>query len=78
MDIQMGERLIKFGLNVAYYRKLKNINQETLAEKAKLSRSQISNIEAANVFANPTLLSIFNISEALEIPASKLLELRDE
>ena len=78
MDIQMGERLIKFGLNVAYYRKLKNMNQETLAEKENLSRSLISNIEAANVFANPTLVSVYSISDALEIQAGKLLELRDE
>ena len=78
MDRNTGEILIRVGLNVAYYRKLRNWNQEELSERAKLSRTLISNIEAPNMFTNPTLSTLINIAKALQIPPAKLLEIKDE
>lgn len=65
---------MKIGLNIAYQRKLKKMSQLDLAEKAGISRTHISNIEAPNM---PTALSIetlLDIADALEIPASQLLD----
>ena len=65
---------MKIGLNIAYQRKLKKMSQLDLAEKAGISRTHISNIEAPNM---PTVLSIetlLDIADALEIPASQLLD----
>lgn len=78
IDLDIGKKLIKVGLNIAYYRKFKNISQDELSSRANLRRTSISNIEAPNMFTNPTLSTIFSIAKALDIPASKLLEFKDE
>lgn len=77
IDREMGERLVKIGLNVAYYRKLKNLSQAELAEKSNLSRVQIGHLEAPNMFVNPTAGTLISIALALEIPVSKLFDFRD-
>ena len=65
------------GLNVAYYRKLRNLTQMDLAEFTDLSRTHISNIEAPNMKTSISLDTIFSISQVLQIPPKKLLEIRD-
>jgi len=67
---------IKFGLNVAYYRKLKGMTQETLAELSYTAEpNHISLIETGKV--GISFDKLFDISKALEIEPSKLLEFRD-
>jgi len=61
------------GLNIAYYRKLKGLSQLQLAEKVSISRTHMSNIEAPNMTTNLSLETLLNIADALEIPASRLL-----
>ena len=39
------EKIIRLGLNIALYRKMKGITQAELAEKVNISRTHISNIE---------------------------------
>ncbi|MBQ2924374.1 MAG: helix-turn-helix transcriptional regulator, partial [Anaerotignum sp.] len=41
MKAEFRENYIKMGLRITYYRKLKNMSQEELAEKAGLSASFI-------------------------------------
>lgn len=72
-----GDKLIKLGLNIAYYRHLRQLTQEQLAEKVGVSRSHISRIEAANVYESFSFALLFKISDVLEIPESKLMEFRD-
>lgn len=69
-------KYIQLGLNISFYRKLIGYTQEDLAEKAKLSRSYISAIEAPNEVKTFSLEVLFNISKALKIEPSKLLEFR--
>lgn len=71
------DKYIALGLNVAYYRKRQGMTQEQLAERASISRSYISIIEAPNMVVNISLETLFNIAKALNMPAAKLLELRD-
>lgn len=61
------------GLNIAYYRKIKNITQLELADKVNISRTHISNIEAPNMSVAPSLELLLSIADILEIPAYKLL-----
>ncbi|MBR3823578.1 MAG: helix-turn-helix transcriptional regulator [Lachnospiraceae bacterium] len=68
------EKFIKIGLNIAYYRKLRKMTQLELAEKANLSRTHISNIEAPNMITSISIETLLDIAEALEIPASHLLD----
>lgn len=65
------------GLNICYYRKREGMTQEQLAERAGISRSYIGESEAPNMITAISLKVLFNIAEALKIPANKLLEFRD-
>lgn len=66
------------GLNIAYYRKLKELSQMQLAEKANISRTHLSNIEAPNMPTSISLETLFDIAEILEVPAAYLLSFRNE
>lgn len=71
------EKLLKLGLNIAYYRKLKSYSQEQLAEKTGISVSFISKLENPNVFIGISFENICKISNALGIKESSLLDFRD-
>ena len=66
------------GLNIAYYRKLKGLSQMQLAEKANISRTHLSNIEAPNKPTSISLETLFDIAEILDVPAAYLLSFRNE
>jgi transcriptional regulator with XRE-family HTH domain len=67
----------KLGLKIAYYRKLRGLTQEQLAEKIDKSAAFIGHVEAPNVDKAISLDTLFDISEALDIPASKFLMFED-
>lgn len=62
------------GLNISYYRRLKNLSQEKLAELINISRTHMSRIENADCAVS--LDVIFDICEALNISPEKLFEFR--
>lgn len=64
--------LKSFGINLKALRKENNISQATLANKTGLMREQISRIESGLV--NPTLITIYKISCALNIPLKRLFD----
>ncbi|HIS32829.1 MAG TPA: helix-turn-helix transcriptional regulator [Candidatus Limivivens intestinipullorum] len=64
----------RMALNITYYRRKAGLTQEKLAEKADISRSFLSAIEAPNMIKVFSLEVLFNISRALEIEPSQLLE----
>lgn len=70
------EKYLRLGLNVAYYRKLKRMTQERLAEQVNASRTHISNLEAPNVQKGMSLEMLFDIADALEIESIQLFEKR--
>ena len=55
MTKQRSNQYKQLGLTIAYYRKLKGITQQALAEAVNLSRTHISNLEAPNM---PTSISL--------------------
>ncbi len=65
------------GLNIAYYRKLRGLSQLALAEKASLSRTHISNIEAPNMPTAISMDALLDIADVLEVPARKLLDFHE-
>lgn len=75
MDRAQIEKYKELGLNVSYYRRKRELTQEQLAERAKVERNHISNVELAN--SGVSLDVIFRIADALEIPVHKLFEFRD-
>lgn len=70
------EKYTELGLNIAFYRKKKSFTQEQLAEKAGISRSHLSAIEAPNIVKPFSIELLFKIADALEIQPSLLLEFR--
>lgn len=71
-----GEKLIALGLNIAYYRKLRLMTQEQLAEKANVSLSTIRKLENPNIFIGISFEKICLISNALDITECELLNFR--
>ncbi len=73
MNKDFKDDYIKIGLKIAYYRKLKSLTQEQLAEKLNCGVSFIGQIEAPNIYKAISLDTLFKIAKALDIPAYKLL-----
>lgn len=72
MQKNQKERYINLGLNIAFYRKLRGLTQEKLAEKIDISRTHMSRIETADCAVS--LDVVFNISDALDIEPYKFFE----
>ena len=68
---------IMVGLKVSYYRKLKSLTQEQLAEKLNCDVSFIGQIEAPNIYKAISLDTLFRIADALDVPAYKFLKFED-
>ena len=78
IDAKYNPDLIKTGLNIAYYRKWRNLTQEDLAAKTNLSRTTIANIENPDKFHGMSLSTLFRIADALDTPLRKLFDFRDD
>ncbi len=61
-----------FSNNVRYYRRLHQLTQEELAEKADLSTSYVKQIESNHEYKNISLTTILKISKALDVGVNEL------
>ena len=75
MRDQYHDRYRKLGLNIAYYRKLRDYTQEQLAEKVDIDRTHMSKIEVATV--GVSLDMVFAIADVLQVPPKELLDFRE-
>ena len=75
MDAAQIEKYKLLGLNVAYYRRRRELTQEQLAEMVDVERTHIGNLELAS--NGVSLDVVFRVADALEIPVHKLFEFRD-
>ena len=66
---------VQIGLNILRCRKERGLTQEKLAEKIGYSPQQLQRVETAA--AAPTVAILLDLSEALEVPLERLLEMRD-
>lgn len=58
--------------NMKYYRKLRHLTQESLAERIGSSTNYIGIIEIGGSFPSPQMIE--KIADALEVPSPKLFE----
>ena len=65
----------QLGLNIAFYRKQRNLSQIQLAELINISRTHMSRIETADCAVS--LDVVFDICDVLQIPPAKLFDFRD-
>ena len=74
MKEEYYEEYRRIGLKISYYRKLKGITQEQLAEQINKNTAFIGAVEAPNVNRTVSLDTLFDIAKALDIPAYKFLK----
>lgn len=67
------EKYRTIGLKISYYRKLRGLTQEQLAEKIEKNLAFIGAVEAPNVNRTVSLDTLFDIAEALDVPPYKFL-----
>lgn len=63
-----------FSSNIRYYRKLRHLTQEQLAELAELSTSYIKQIESGKVYKNVTLTTMLSLSKVLDVSITELFQ----
>lgn len=73
MKAKYADKYLQVGLKVAYYRKLRGLTQEQLAERLDLSAAFIGHVEAPNIRKAISLDTLFDIAEELNVPAYKFL-----
>ena len=73
VDFKNRDRFVQLGLTIAAIRKMKGFSQEKLAEKANISRSHLSSIEAPNIVRPFSLEVLYNIADALDVEPGDLL-----
>ncbi|MDO5153068.1 MAG: helix-turn-helix transcriptional regulator [Eubacteriales bacterium] len=74
IEFKNRDRFIQLGIAIAALRKMRGMSQEKLAEKANVSRSHISAIEAPGIVRSFSLDVFFNIADALEIAPEDLIK----
>jgi transcriptional regulator with XRE-family HTH domain len=72
-----AEKYRQIGLKIAYYRKLRGLTQEELAELVGLTPAFIGHLEAPNITKALSLDTLFDISAVLEISPQKFLTFED-
>ncbi|WP_278932818.1 helix-turn-helix domain-containing protein [Parabacteroides johnsonii] len=72
-EFKNRDRYIQLGIAISTLRKMRGLSQEQLAERANVSRSHISSIEAPGIARPFSLEVFFNIADALEIEPADLI-----
>lgn len=73
-DYEYKNRILQMGLKISYYRKLRGLSQEDLAEKIGKSAGYVGMIEAPAVCKGVSLRTLFDIADALKIEPDTLLK----
>lgn len=63
----------RIGLKISYYRKLRGLTQEQLAEMIDKSTAFLGSVEAPNIDRAISLDTLFDIAEVLDVPPYKFL-----
>lgn len=67
------EQYRQIGLKIAYYRKLRGLTQEELAEQVGVTPAFIGHLEAPNILKALSLDPLFDIAAVLDVPPYKFL-----
>ena len=77
MSINVQVEYRQLGLRIAYYRKLRGLTQEQLAEKIDRTPAFIGHVEAPNIKKAVSLDTLFQIATVLDVPVYKFLQFDD-
>jgi len=78
MKTEHKEKYKKLGLKISYYRKLKGITQEQLADRLGMNTAFIGQVEAPNMNKAISMDTLFDISDILDVPPFKFLNFEDD
>lgn len=73
VEFKNRDRFLQLGIAISTLRKMRGLSQEQLAEKANVSRSHISSIEAPGIVRPFSPEVFFNIADALEVDPADLI-----
>ena len=71
------EQYRQIGLKIAYYRKLRGLTHEELAEQVGLTPAYIGHLEAPNISKALSLDTLFDIAAVLDVAPQKFLTFED-
>ena len=74
MDMRHYKTYVQMGLNIMYYRRQQGLTQEGLAEMVGITQQHLQRIATAR--STPSLPTLLDIAQALEIPVQKLFDVR--
>lgn len=74
IEFKNRDRLIKLGCVISAIRRMRGMTQEQLADRANISRSYLSIIEAPYKAVSFSIDILYDIADALEVKASDLLD----
>lgn len=72
------DKYLKLGLKISYYRKLRNMTQEKLAEAIGKDTSFLGQVEAPNICRAISLDTLFDIADILKVSPYKFLDFEDD
>ena len=67
-------RYTKIGAKIVYYRKIRNLTQEELAEKVGITPQYLSRIENGGYSKNVSLSTLMKIAGVLDVTMSQVME----
>ena len=67
------DRFLQLGIAISALRKMRGMSQDQLAEKAGISRSHLSAIEAPGMVRAFSMEAFFNIADALDVDPAELI-----
>lgn len=67
-------RYKKIGAKIVYYRKIRNLTQEELAEKVGITPQYLSRIENGGYSKNVSLSTLMKIAGVLDVTMSQLMK----
>lgn len=67
------EFLLKIGFRIGYFRKLRGMSQQELADKAGISHNSVSHIESTTV-TGISLITMYRLAVALDVDPKQLLD----
>ena len=73
MKEEYYDKYRSLGLKINYYRKLRGLTQEQLAEEIGKDASFLGAVEAPNINRTVSLDTLFDIAKALDVPPYKFL-----
>ncbi len=73
INFKNRDRFIQLGIAISTLRKMRGMSQEELAEKANISRSHLSAIEAPGMVRPFSLDIFYNIADALDVDPADLI-----